>query len=250
MTLILEHVRAAALWQLVAWSLALNVVLFVASVALGELAVRLLARRRCCQPAAAVTGKEMALSATCVVLNAGVTVVGALLYQRGWIVVLTEFPLWRAVLDFVVLFFVMDLAMYLLHRVAHHRSIYPWVHRTHHDYENPRPLTLFVLNPFEVLGFGGLWLIVLLAYPVTWLGMTAYLALNLAFGTIGHLGVEPFPRDWASGPLGWIATSSFHAGHHGDRDHNYGFYTLLWDRLFGTAAALESACRAELSKPD
>ena len=234
MTQILDCVRSASPGQLFAWSLALNFALLLVSVAIGEILVRLLANRRCSGPAGPLTAVEISLAATCVVLNAVVTVVGAVLYQRDWITVLTEFPPWRAAVDLAVLFFVMDLAMYVLHRVAHHRLIYPWVHRTHHDYENPRPLTLFVLNPLEVLGFGTLWIGVLLVYPASWLGIVAYLTLNLVFGTVGHLGVEPFPRGWAEGPLGWIANSAFHAGHHGDRHHNFGFYTLIWDRLFGT----------------
>lgn len=31
-----------------------------------------------------------------------------------------------------------------------------------------------------------------------------------------------------------VGTSTFHAGHHQDAGHNFGFYTLVWDRLFGT----------------
>jgi Delta7-sterol 5-desaturase len=59
--------------------------------------------------------------------------------------------------------------------------------------------------------------------------------LNVLFGLVGHLGVEPFPKAWVRLPLiRLISTSTFHAEHHGDRHHNFGFYTLIWDRLFGT----------------
>ncbi len=55
------------------------------------------------------------------------------------------------------------------------------------------------------------------------------------FGTVGHLGVEPLPDAWLRWPgLRWLAGGSFHAQHHQDITHNYGFYTLIWDRLFGT----------------
>jgi sterol desaturase/sphingolipid hydroxylase (fatty acid hydroxylase superfamily) len=135
----------------------------------------------------------------------------------------------------LVLLFVMDLAMYVSHRVAHHRWVYPLVHRTHHRYDRPRPIDLFVLNPVEVLGFGGLWLAVITLYSSSWLGMLVYLALNLLFGMAGHLGVEPLPASWARWPvLGQVGTSTFHAGHHRDDRGNFGFYTLIWDRLFGT----------------
>ena len=42
---------------------------------------------------------------------------------------------------------------------------------------------------------------------------------------------------WARTPvLRQIGSSSFHARHHQDLGGNFGFYTLLWDRLFGTLA--------------
>jgi sterol desaturase/sphingolipid hydroxylase (fatty acid hydroxylase superfamily) len=109
------------------------------------------------------------------------------------------------------------------------------MHRLHHDYDRPRPLTLFILNPVENLSFGMLWLAVITAYSPSWLGMSIYLLLNVLFGTIGHLGVEPFPVWWAKTPvLRYLAGGTFHARHHQDLDSNFGFYTLIWDRLFGT----------------
>jgi sterol desaturase/sphingolipid hydroxylase (fatty acid hydroxylase superfamily) len=139
------------------------------------------------------------------------------------------------VVDFGALFLAMDFAMYIFHRVAHHPLLYPLIHDTHHRFENPRPLTLFVLNPFETLGFGALWLVVISIYHSSFAGMILYLTLNVAFGLMGHLGVEPFPARWLEVPLiRYISTSTFHAEHHQDRHHNYGFYTVIWDRLFGT----------------
>jgi sterol desaturase/sphingolipid hydroxylase (fatty acid hydroxylase superfamily) len=92
-----------------------------------------------------------------------------------------------------------------------------------------------VLHPLETLGFGSLWLLVLLAWHWSWLGMCIYFTLNLGAGTLGHLGVEPLPRWWSQVPvLRELGTSTFHAQHHQDPGHNFGFYTLIWDRLFGT----------------
>jgi len=33
-----------------------------------------------------------------------------------------------------------------------------------------------------------------------------------------------------------VATTTFHARHHLDTAHHFGFYTVVWDRLFGTLA--------------
>jgi len=170
-----------------------------------------------------------------VLLNSLITWIGAVLWRAGVIQLRPAGDLFNVLLDFVVLFFAMDFAMYVFHRVAHLPILYPLIHDTHHRFENPRPLTLFVLNPFETLGFGALWLVVIAIYPSSFIGMILYLTLNVAFGLMGHLGVEPFPRRWLKLPvIGYISTSTFHAEHHQDRHHNYGFYTVIWDRLFGT----------------
>ncbi|MGN6506924.1 MAG: sterol desaturase family protein [Tepidisphaeraceae bacterium] len=177
---------------------------------------------------------EVLLALACVVLNSLVAFVGWCLWRGGLIVLRDEIS-WRILLDTLILLVVMDFAMYVLHRIAHHPWLFPLVHRTHHRYDRPRPLNLFVLNPFEVLGFGGLWLIVLSLHAFTWFGMIAYLALNLLFGTIGHLGVEPFPRLWKRLPLiKHLGSSTFHADHHQDGAVNFGFYSDVWDRLFRT----------------
>jgi sterol desaturase/sphingolipid hydroxylase (fatty acid hydroxylase superfamily) len=129
----------------------------------------------------------------------------------------------------------MDLAMYFLHRLAHVPFLYRLVHATHHRYEHPRPLTLFVLHPLEVLGFGALWLVVVALSSPAWIGVLGYLTLNAAFGAVGHLGVEPLPAAVREAPLlRHLGTSTFHADHHQVPDRNFGFYTDVWDRIFRT----------------
>jgi sterol desaturase/sphingolipid hydroxylase (fatty acid hydroxylase superfamily) len=87
----------------------------------------------------------------------------------------------------------------------------------------------------ETVSFGALWLVAIAIYPSSWLGMAIYLVLNVGFGTIGHVGVEPCPRALLRWPgLRQLGTSTFHAEHHASPHHNFGFYTLIWDRLFGT----------------
>ncbi len=220
--------------NVVVWSVGTNVVIFALSVFFGHLLVQSFRDRPCSLPAAPLSRQEVLFSALCVLLNSMVMVIGVVLYQGGTIQVLASAPWWRVVFDVLLLLFVMDAAMYVLHRIAHLPIVYSIVHQTHHKYENPRPLSLFVLNPFEVLGFGGLWLLVICVYSSSALGMSIYLFLNVVFGTIGHLGVEPFPANWNKSPVWWVGTSSFHARHHNRPGVNFGFYTLFWDYLFGT----------------
>jgi Delta7-sterol 5-desaturase len=211
-----------------------NVVQLVVTVLIGDALVKLFHRNRIAQIPEPVSSFEMLLVISSVLLNTLITLVGWWLWRANLIRIRGSSDAWGVLLDVFVLIVVMDFFMYLLHRVAHHRLIYPFAHRTHHIFENPRPMTLFALNPLEVLGFGGLWLAVLIIYPASILGIVVYLSFNLAFGLVGHLGVEPAPWLMKTPGLRYLMTSSFHAGHHHDGAHNFGFYTLVWDKLFGT----------------
>ena len=134
----------------------------------------------------------------------------------------------------------------------------PLVHVLHHRFVLPRPTTLFAMHPIlfamhpiEVFGFGAMWLTALVVFtavgfPLTAAGIGIYVAVNLLVGTMGHVGVEPLPdrlrRSWL---FRWVATPSFHVGHHLDPRSNMGFYSTVWDRMFGTLASDYDAARAE-----
>lgn len=233
-----------------------NVAILLLALGAGALlgATRL---RRCAPAAPPIERLECLLAASTVLVSTLVTFAGLLLYRAG-ILSIREDVGWRLVLDVVVLGLAMDLAMFVLHRLAHVPWLYRSVHALHHRYDRPRPLTLFVLHPLETAGFGALWLAVIVVYAPSWCGMAAYLVLNVVFGVIGHLGREPFPRWWLRVPvLGMVATATFHAQHHHDGTTNYGFYTTLWDRLFSTLApattflreSAEEATRREGARP-
>jgi lathosterol oxidase len=238
----------AALWVTVE-----NVLIFLVTLVIGHIAVKVFKTHAITEPPPPITPLEIMLAISCVLLNSLVTWVGVILWRAGIVQLRPVGSLLNVVVDFLVLFFAMDFAMYVFHRVAHHPWLYPLIHDTHHRFENPRPLTLFVLNPFETLGFGALWLVVISIYPSSFVGMILYLTLNVAFGLMGHLGVEPFPNLWLKLPIiRYISTSTFHAEHHQDRHHNYGFYTVIWDRLFGTLSPdygddFQSAASAEVT---
>lgn len=217
------------------WAAVENLLILVIVLVMGKFLVHRYQNQRVTQAPEPLTSLEIGLAASCVFLNTVITIIGVMLWQSEVIHVHFDANVLMTIADTVILFFAMDFAMYVFHRMAHHPQLYPIIHMTHHRFENPRPLNLFVLNPFETLGFGSLWLLVLVIHPASWLGIIIYLTLNIVFGLVGHLGVEPMPDQWIKLPfVRYISTSTFHAEHHVDKDHNYGFYTLIWDRLFGT----------------
>lgn len=221
--------------------LILNVSIFCSSVFFGNLIVKHSLQRRVCTDPEPVSAKEIIYCISTVLLNAAVTLAGWFLWKQEIIKIKSAVNL-RSFLDILVLFFSLDMFMYFLHRIAHLPLLYPLLHKTHHNYTSVKPLSLFVLNPLENLSFGLLWLSVITLYPTYWLSITGFLTLNLVFGTLGHLGTEPVPdRLKGSIFMKLFTTSSFHAFHHSDPDRNFGFYTLIWDRVFKTGAVYYEA---------
>lgn len=221
------------------WALAENLAQVGACLGGGWLLQRLLPQRRVSPPPPPLTATEGWVAAATLLGNTAVTWLGWLAWRQGWIALRPSGSVLAALADAVGLLLAMDLAMYLGHRVAHLPPLFAWVHALHHRYRLVRPLTLFVLSPLEVAGFGAVWLAVLALWQPSWSGMIAYLLLNAWWGAVGHSGVEPLPRR-----LPVLTGGRFHADHHLDPSGNFGFYTDLWDRLFGTRGTAKPAAAA------
>lgn len=169
-----------------------------------------------------------------ILFNAGVSLLGWWLWKIDFIT-LSSGGAVKSLLDCLAMLAFMDFSMYVFHRLVHQSWIFPLFHRFHHRHETTNPISLFVLHPIEVTAFGLLMIVFLLFYPISIGGLLGYLALNLLWGTLGHSGVEPLPKKFRSIPgLGLLGTSTFHAEHHEHLGFNFGFYTLVWDKLFGT----------------
>jgi lathosterol oxidase len=218
------------------YSSLLNLFIFGMAMLIGEAIIRFFPTQKVAEANAPVSGFEWGMVAVTLFINSLVNFFGWILWKNDYISISHRYD-WRILADVVLLFLFMDLLMYVLHRIGHLPWLYPWVHQLHHRYEHPRPLSLFVLSPAETISFGAVWLVLLCVYPTTWIGISIYLGINLVFGVLGHTGVEPLPKEWASKfPLKYLTTSTFHAHHHQDGKVNYGFYTIFWDLIANTLA--------------
>lgn len=180
------------------------------------------------------TRREWLICGVMNVLNTVVTYGGFWLWKHGLIGIQTIFS-WRILPDFLILFLSMDLLMYLFHFLIHKTFLYGMIHRLHHEAMDPKPIDLFILHPVETMSFGGMWLALLMLYSFNIYAILIYLTVNLVFGLVGHLGIEPLPERWRQlAFIRWLGSSTFHHDHHRDVERNFGFYTTVWDRLFGT----------------
>jgi sterol desaturase/sphingolipid hydroxylase (fatty acid hydroxylase superfamily) len=189
------------------------------------------------KPIKAASQKEVLICILTNSINTTITYTGFWLWQRGYILFSYDIS-WHIILDFLVLFMLMDLAMFIFHYGIHHSAVYKPIHKFHHHYTDPTPIDLFVLHPAETIGFGSLWLITIAMFSFNFYAVLAYLMVNVFFGIMGHLGIEPIPASIRKVmPFKYLGTSSFHHRHHLDINHNFGFYTNIWDKIFRTYKA-------------
>ena len=230
----LDWLKSAGMADVAMFFLMANIVIFLGSIGICWGLGAMFNKKRIFDRWEPLRPVETTAAIATVFLNAGVSVAGWWLWNFG-LIVLHPPGLIHAMIDCVIMLLAMDLGMYLFHRFAHVPRVYQLIHRFHHRHEATNPISLFVLHPFEVLGFGGLMIVFLILYPMNVAGLVGYLILNVLFGTLGHSGVEPLPSNFRRLPiLRLIGTSTFHAEHHEHPRYNFGFYTLFWDQLFGT----------------
>ena len=230
----IDFLKNLNLWQAAGWFLLENSLIVVGVVQIGNEFRRQFAHRNLDALSDNATWQEWLLVLGSVMVNTGVTTGGYWLWLQGWIR-FDERVSYRIVTDFLVLIVVMDMLMFFLHLLVHRTFIYKLTHHFHHRFTQPEPIDLFILDPFETIAFGGLWLLVLVVFQANLLAVVGYLVANTLFGMLGHVGVEPFPAGWVRHPLlKFITTSTFHYQHHNNERCNFGFYTTCWDTLFNT----------------
>jgi lathosterol oxidase len=146
---------------------------------------------------------------------------------------------WGTLVQLALLFVWFELWFYVTHRALHTRALY-FLHAQHHVAKVTHPLTSlsFGLGERAVLVGGGLGFVVLLgqAWPVGVEAVAGYFLLNYLLNVVGHLNVELFAPGYPRSLRGRIFYSvTFHAMHHARYTGHYGLFTVLPDRLFGTA---------------
>lgn len=224
--------------ELVLLSIGVNVLLFFLSIGIYSAFSRISRNESLQSGSQAVTAKDIRLSVLVVVCNALIFILGFFLWQKDILLVKEGTNVFRVAMEVIVLIFMMDFLMYVFHRVAHLPFFYRFFHLRHHQHEATNAISLFVLHPVEALGFGLLFVLVIFVYPFSYPAISVYLFINLLWGTIGHLDKEILPLKLAALlQSGLLGTTKFHNNHHKYPNYNYGFYTVIWDKLFGTYVA-------------
>lgn len=136
---------------------------------------------------------------------------------------------------FPIMFIMHDLYFYIMHRLMHHPSIFKYVHLVHHQSTNPSPWAAYAFHPLEAVIEQGIVILFYFTIPVHITHLALFFLFSILYNVYGHLGFELYPKGFNKTLIGrWINTSVNHNQHHQYFKGNYGLYTLIWDRLFGT----------------
>lgn len=217
--------------QWIIFSLVINVFLYLFSIGLYLFIDKTCRKSPLQEKDHPLTRSDFYISLLTVACNCLVLLLGVFLWKNGWIEVNNILSPGVITLEVIALLLLMDLLMYFFHYAAHLPFVYRLLHRKHHEHVSTNYLSLFVLHPFETIGFGVMMLVLLMCYEFSVVSISIYLLINLIWGTIGHLNREFFPVQF---DRFFIGTTRFHNHHHRDETKNFGFYTSIWDRLFGT----------------
>jgi Delta7-sterol 5-desaturase len=228
---IIQAIENWTIFEAIFYCFLINLLVLLFSVIAGNYVTMKFEKNRISPAPPHTVANEYILAACTLLINSFINILGWILWKNKFITIGNDFS-FLSIAEFLMLFFVMDFSMFVLHRVAHIPKFYRILHQTHHKYKHVRPLTLFVLNPIESVSFCMLWLFVLMVFDVSWPAIIAYLTAYLVFGLFGHMGVEIIKKDFSKTILlKYMATGKFHATHHIDETVNFGFYTKIWDSL-------------------
>ena len=154
---------------------------------------------------------------------------------RGW--GLLNVLAWPAWLELLLALVVLDLAIYLQHRVFHSVPVLWRLHRMHHADLDVDVSTGARFHPVEILLSLGLKLLVIVSLGAAALAVLLFeIALN-ATSMFNHSNVRIPPA--IESALRWLlVTPDMHRVHHSmlrrETDSNFGFNFPWWDRLLGT----------------
>jgi len=149
-------------------------------------------------------------------------------------------PLWRHLVDIVVVLAVFDFFYYLTHRFLFHGKPLRKIHALHHQARTPTHIDALYVHPVETIIGLGLFLLtipligILTGAPMNAFSMAVATLLFTQLNTINHTYVNlpyfPFKTlDYVTG---------VHAAHHVDMDQgNFATLSMVYDRMFGTYEA-------------
>src|SRR5262245_41440143 len=161
---------------------------------------------------------------------------------RGWgLFNVVAFPGW---LELVLAVVLMDLAIYLQHRVFHYVPVLWRLHRMHHADLDVDVTTGVRFHPIEIALSLGIKFVVIVILGAPWFSVLLFEIFLNATSMFNHSNIRVPPV--LEPLLRWLmVTPDMHRVHHSilrrETDSNFGFNLPWWDRMFRTYRAQPEA---------
>lgn len=144
---------------------------------------------------------------------------------------------WPSLIEFLIALLLLDLAIYLQHRLFHHVPVLWRLHRMHHADLDVDVTTGARFHPVEILLSLGIKFAVIVTLGASALAVLIFeIGLN-ATSMFNHSNVR-IPRSVEQILRCLVVTPDMHRTHHSivrqETDSNFGFNFPWWDRLFRT----------------
>src|SRR5438552_18701534 len=162
--------------------------------------------------------------------------------ERGWgLFNMVTLPAW---LELLLALFLLDLAIYLQHRLFHYAPVLWRLHRMHHADLDVDVTTGARFHPVEILLSLAIKFGAITAIGAPPLGVFLFEVLLNATSMFNHSNIFIPPR--LERVLRWmVVTPDMHRVHHSilrpETNSNFGFNLPIWDRLFRTYRAQPAA---------
>ena len=155
------------------------------------------------------------------------------LWHRGELLIYegVAYPYWYLPIGLVIYLVLHDTYFYWTHRLLH-RFMFKKIHFAHHESRRPTAWTSFSFHPWEALIQAIILPLLLLTFPIHWVGLLVFLIIMSVFGVTNHLGYEIYPSFLERNLF--LITARHHQCHHEKVGSNFGLYFTFWDRLMRT----------------
>ncbi|WP_160112280.1 sterol desaturase family protein [Aquimarina sp. AU58] len=168
--------------------------------------------------------KDITLSIVIMMINVLVAIPGYLLFINSNI----TFTNTNLIRDFILLFVVVDFVMYIFHYASHYVWPFTLAHEKHHEHHSFNEISLYVMHPLEAILFGCILTLLPFVISLNFYSFIFFLFFNWLIGVVSHLNTSSNTR------VVLFGNNIFHRNHHEYSKYNFGFYTVIWDRIFGT----------------
>jgi Delta7-sterol 5-desaturase len=158
--------------------------------------------------------------------HSGLTLMYYQISDYGWVYL---------ALSFIITIVFHDFYFYWTHRLMHHKKIFKYVHRVHHQSTSPSPWAAYSFHPWEALVQAMVLPIMVFTMPLHPLVLFLFLTYMIVRNVIGHLGFEILPKGFTKNRwLNWNTAITHHDMHHEHFHNNYGLYFTWWDKWMRT----------------